>query len=416
MWLLLGAGLFAQSDRGVITGTVSDSSGALIPGVQLVLRNANTGAQADTVTTGTGNYTLLSLPAGTYSLKVVQPGFSQFEQTKILVQVAVTTRIDVVLAVGTAAESVSISAQSSQLKTESAEQSTTITGKQISELPINFGIGAGAIRNPLSFAQMTPGATFNGWNNISINGGSNNFKIMFEGQESDSARQTRVSDELQPSVEAIEQFTLQTSNFSAEFGRVGNGGVYNFTSKSGTNEFHGTAYSYFENTILNAGIPFTNDGKGKHIKVVKHLADYGGSVGGPVLIPKLYNGKNRTFFFFNMEKYRDRESLYAGTSTVPNGAYLAGNLSNNLAVTGNRNLGTDFAGRAIIQNAIYDPATQVIDSTGRRVLTIFPNNVIPASRIDPTSAKILAFFPKANLGNDAFVNNFTQSGAFFKLQ
>ncbi|MCX6613634.1 MAG: TonB-dependent receptor [Acidobacteria bacterium] len=263
---------------------------------------------------------------------------------------------------------------------------------------------------------MTPGATFNGWNNISINGGSNNFKIMFEGQESDSARQTQVSDELQPSVEAIEQFTLQTSNFSAEFGRVGNGGVYNFTSKSGTNQLHGSAYTYVENTFMNAGIPFTNDGQGKHIKVVKHLADYGGSIGGPVYIPKIYNGKNKTFFFFNMEKYRDRESLYAGTSTVPNSAYLRGDLSNNLAVTANRNLGNDFAGRSIIQNAIYDPSTQTLDGSGRRVLNVFPGNIIPSSRIDPTVQKILAYLPKPNLGNDAFVNNFTQSGAFFKLQ
>lgn len=410
------ATLFAQSDRGVITGTVSDSTGALIPGVKIVLTNSNTGTNTDTVTTGTGNYTALSLPAGTYTLRVAHPGFSQYEQTNILVQVAVTTRVEVVLNVGSATESIRVNAESTQLKTESAEQSSTITGKQINELPINFGIGAGAIRNPLSFAQMTPGATFNGWNNISINGGSNNFKIMFEGQESDSARQTQVSDELQPSVEAIEQFTLQTSNFSAEFGRVGNGGFYNFTSKSGTNQFHGSAYTYFENTFLNAGIPFTNDGNGKHIKVVKHLADYGGSVGGPVLIPKIYNGKNKTFFFFNMEKYRDRESLYAGTTTVPNAAYLAGDLSNNLAVTGNRNLGTDFAGRPIIQNAIYDPASATLDSQGRRVLNTFPNNIIPANRIDPTVAKILAYFPKPNLGNNAFVNNFTQSGAFYKLQ
>ena len=215
--------LLAQSDRGVVTGTVSDTSGALIPGVRIVLTNANTGANTDTVTTGTGNYTLLSLPAGTYALKAAHTGFSLYEQTKIQVQVAVTTRIDVVLKVGSAAESVQVTADSALLKTESAEQSSTITSKQIAELPINFGIGAGAIRNPLSFVQMTPGATFNGWNNISINGGSGNFKIMFEGQESDSARQTLVSDELQPSVEAIEQFTLQTSNFSAEFGRVGNG-------------------------------------------------------------------------------------------------------------------------------------------------------------------------------------------------
>lgn len=415
-FLLSIAAAFAQSDRGVITGTVSDSTGALIPGVRLVATNNNTGATADTVTTGTGNYTILSLPAGTYTLKVAHPGFSAYEQTNIQVQVAVTTRVEVVLSVGTATESIRVEAESSQLKTESAEQSATITGKQISDLPINFGIGAGAIRNPLSFAQMTPGATFNGWNNISINGGSNNFKIMFEGQESDSARQTQVSDELQPSVEAIEQFTLQTSNFSAEFGRVGNGGVYNFTSKSGTNSFHGSAYLYFQNTFLNAGIPFTDDGTGHHIKVVKHLADYGGSVGGPVIIPKLYNGKNRTFFFFNYERYRDRESLYAGTTTVPNSAYLAGNLSNNLAVTNFRNLGTDFAGRPIIQNAIYDPATEVIDSAGRRILNPFPNNVIPTNRIDPTSAKILSYFPKPNQNGDAYVNNFAQSGAFYKLQ
>ncbi len=414
--LLSIAALFGQSDRGVITGTVSDSTGALIPGAQVVITNVNTGANSETVTTGTGNYTLLSLPAGTYTLKVTQPGFSHFEQTNIQVQVAVTTRVEVVLTVGSAAEAVQVTAEASQLKTESAEQSATITGKQIAELPLNFGIGAGAIRNPLSFVQMTPGATFNGWNNISINGGSNNFKIMFEGQESDSARQTQVSDELQPSVEAIEQFTLQTSNFSAEFGRVGNGGVYNFTSKSGTNQLHGSAYLYFENTFLNAGIPFTDDGTGNHIKVVKHLADYGGSLGGPVIIPKLYNGKNKTFFFFNLERYRDRESLYAGTTTVPNSAYLSGNLSNNLAVTANRNLGTDFAGRPIIQNTIYDPATEVIDSAGRRVLTPFPNNTIPLNRIDPTVKKILTYFPKPNLGGDAYVNNFTMSGAFYKLQ
>ena len=122
---------------------------------------------------------------------------------------------------------------------------------------------------------MTPGAYFNGWNNISINGGSANFKVVFEGQQSDDPYSTQVSDEIQPSVEAIEQFTLQTSNLAAEFGGVGNGGIYNFTSKSGTNRFHGSVYAYIENTALNAGIPFTNDGTGHHQNVVKHLADYG---------------------------------------------------------------------------------------------------------------------------------------------
>jgi hypothetical protein len=414
--ILFPFALFGQSNRGAITGTVSDPGGALIPGAQVLLTNVETGAKSDTVTTGTGNYSLLQLPVGTYTLVVQQAGFSKYEQTNIQVQVAVTTRVDVAMKVGSAAESVTVTAESTLLKSESAEQSMTIAGNEIAELPINFGIGAGAIRNPLSFIQLTPGASFNGWNNISINGGTVNFKIVFEGQQADDPYSTQVSDEVQPSVEAIEQFTLQTSNFSAEFGGAGGGGIYNFTSKSGTNQFHGSAYDYMENTILNAGIPFTNDGNGKHVKVVKHLADYGGTIGGPVWIPKVYNGKNKTFFFFNFEKYRDREALYAGITTVPNSAYLSGNLSNNLLVTGNRNLGTDFAGRPIIQNTIYDPATAVLNSAGQRVLNPFPGNIIPASRIDPVALKIMALLPKPNLGNDLFVNNFAQSGAFYKLQ
>jgi len=413
---LLSWSLFAQSNRGAITGTVGDSTGALIPGVKVVLTNADTGAKSDTVTTGTGNYTLLELPVGTYALAVEQAGFSKYERTNIQVQVAVTTRVDVVLSVGAATEEVTVTAESTLLKTENAEQSMTIAGNQIAELPINFGIGAGAIRNPLSFIQMTPGAYFNGWNNISINGATINFKIVFEGQQSDDPYSTQVSDEIQPSVEAVEQFTLQTSNLTAEFGGVGNGGIYNFTSKSGTNQIHGSVYSYLENTALNAGIPFTNDGTGHHQKVVKHLADYGFTVGGPVYLPHLYNGKNKTFFFFNLERYRDREALYNGIFTVPNAEYLSGNLSNNLLVTSNRNLGTDFAGRPIIQNAVYDPSTATIDSSGRRVLNVFPNNVIPQARFDPVAVKIMATFPKPNIGNDLFVNNFAETGDFYKLQ
>ncbi|HEY3838212.1 MAG TPA: TonB-dependent receptor [Bryobacteraceae bacterium] len=414
--LLSASSLLAQSNRGSITGEITDSTGALVPGAQIVLTNSETGVRSDTVATGTGNYTLLELPVGTYTLNVDKTGFTQYKQTNIKVQVAVTTRVDVVLTLGSTNESVTVTSESSQLKTENAEQSMTVDGKAIGELPINFGIGAGAIRNPLSFIQMTPGAYFNGWNNISINGSTLNFKIVFEGQQSDDPYSTQVSDEIQPSVEAIEQFTLQTSNLTAEFGGVGNGGIYNFTSKSGTNQLHGSAYSYIENTALNAGIPFTNDGTGHHQKVVKHLADYGGTIGGPVIVPKVYDGRNKTFFFFNLERYRDREALYNGITTVPNAQYLSGDLSNNLAVTGNRNLGTDFAGRPIIQNAIYDPATAVLDSSGRRVLNVFPNNMIPLSRMDPVAVKIMNQFPKPNLGNSLFVNNFAETGDFYKLQ
>lgn len=389
---------------------MTDASGALIPGVQILLTNTQTGTKADTVTTGTGNYTLPGLSVGTYRLSVTHPGFSTYERTGIEVQVAVTERVDVILKIGSATESVEVTGGATLLKTESAEISTTVTGKQINELPINFGIGAGAVRNPLSFAQLTPGASINGWNNITINGTNGAFKILFEGQESSSTLDPRVSDESQPSVEAVQEFTLQTSNFAAEFGNIGSG-LFNFTSRSGTNDFHGSAYDYFQNTAFNAGIPYTDNGHNGHVQIVRHLSDGGGSIGGPVWIPKVYNGRNKTFFFFNLEKYRDRENLYNGITTVPNSALRSGDFSSILR----GNIGTDFAGRPIFQNAIYDPATATINSSGQRVLQMFPGNIIPPSRIDPTAAKILGLIPRSNLG-DSLVNNFAASGAFYKLQ
>jgi hypothetical protein len=406
---LTASGAFAQSDRGTITGTVTDATGAIVPAAKVTLANNGTGSTYETVTTATGNYTIAALPVGSYKLSVEQTGFSRSEVPNVTVQVAVTTRVDVVLQVGAASQSIQVDAESTLLKTESAEQSTTVTGEQLNDLPINFGIGAGAIRNPLSFTSMTPGATINGWNNITVNGTNGGYKILFEGQESSSSLDPRVSDESQPSVEAIQEFTLQTSNFAPEFGAV-TGGLYNFTSRSGTNDFHGSGYIYMQNTAFNAGLPFTDNGNGGHVEIVKHLADGGFSVGGPVILPK-YNGKNRTFFFFNWERYRDREALYNGITTVPNSDFRNGDLS---AILGG-NIGTDFAGRPILENQIYDPATETIDASGRRVLQPFQNNMIPVSRFDPVSVKILQQIPGPNLG-DSLVNNFSAGGPFYKLQ
>ena len=279
------------------------------------------------------------------------------------------------------------------LKTESAEQSSTITGKTVNELPINFGIGAGAIRNPLSFVQLTPGATISGWNTIQVNGlPAGSFRILFEGQESTNGLDARVSDETQPSVEAIQEFTLQTSNFAAEFGQVG-GGLFNFTSRSGTNQIHGSAYSYFSNEALNAGMPFTDDGHGHHFRPAVRRIDAGVSFGGPVYIPKVYNGRNRTFFFFNYEKYRDRQNAYMGLGTVPTAKMRAGDFSETLT---NRNLGTDFTGRPILENVIYDPNTRTTDSSGRFIVNPFAGNIIPTNRLDPGSSQDPELHPAAH--------------------
>jgi hypothetical protein len=403
---------FAQSDRGTITGTVADATGALIPGAQVVLTNQETGTRSETVTTSTGNYTITALPAGAYTLSVEHQGFSRLEQTNIRVQVAVTTRVDAVMQVGQANQSVQVSAEASMLKTESAEQSSTISGDTINALPLNFAIGAGAIRNPLSFVQLTPGATISGWNTIKVNGNpTGTFRILFEGQESSSGLDARVSDESQPSVEAIQEFTLQTSNFAAEFGQVA-GGLFNFTSRSGTNQFHGSAYDYIVNEALNSGIPFTDNGNGGHVRPSRKVHDGGFSAGGPVWIPKVYNGKNKTFFFFNYEKYRDRQNAYLGITTVPVDAQKGGNFNQILT---SRNLGTDFTGRAILENTIYDPLTTTTDSSGRFVRQPFTGNIIPASRIDPVAQKILGTLPRPNL-NSNLVNNYELRNPFRKIQ
>ncbi|HEY2015169.1 MAG TPA: TonB-dependent receptor [Bryobacteraceae bacterium] len=402
----------AQSDRGTITGTIVDSSGAVVPGAKVVLSNSGTGVRQETSTTATGNYAIASLPAGRYTLSVEQPGFGRYEQSNIQIMVAETTRVDVTLKVGQATESVEVYADATMLKTETAEQSSSIAGDTINTLPMNYGIGAGAVRNPLSFVQLTPGAMMTGWNTINVNGlPAGSFRILFEGQESNNGLDGRASDEVQPSVDAVQQFTLQTSNFAAEFGQVA-GGLFNFTARSGTNQIHGGGYLYATNEALNAGIPYTNDGKGHHNRPFERRFDGGLSFGGPVYIPKVYDGRNRTFFFFNYEKYRDRSQTSMGMGTVPTDAFRAGDFSSILT---NRNLGTDFAGRAILENMIYDPATTITDSSGRYVLNPFPGNVIPQSRIDPVAAKMLNYIPKAVVAA-AIANNYPLVTPFHKVQ
>jgi hypothetical protein len=264
--------------------------------------------------------------------------------------------------------------------------------------------------------QLTPGATISGWNTIKVNGNpTGTFRILFEGQESSSGLDARVSDESQPSVEAIQEFTLQTSNFAAEFGLVA-GGLFNFTSRGGTNEFHGSAYDYITNEALNAGVPFTNNGRNGHNRIQSRLHDFGFSAGGPVILPKLYNGKNKTFFFWNYEKYRDKHQAYFAPQTLPTDQLRSGDLSPMLNISGeiNRNIGTDPFGRAIIQNQIYDPLnyTTVGD---RRMLQLFPNNLIPGNRIDPVARKILDSLPKSTIAGQ-LVNNYQVTLPFQKIQ
>ena len=411
--IFLAAAAFAQSDRGTITGTVADQAGALVPNVAVVATNLASGVQSKTETTETGNYTLASMPAGAYSISVEHQGFRKFEQSPIRVQVALTIRVDVVLQVGSTSESVTVTADAPLMKTESAEQSMVLSGNRINALPLNFSLGAGAIRNPLMFLTLAPGTSFVGWNDIRVNGApANTFRIIFEGQDTTSALNARVSDESQPSIDAVEEFTLQSSNFSAEFGQVG-GGLVNFTARSGANAYHGTVYDYLINEAFNSGVPFSNDGKGKHIKSRLRQNDMGASLGGPVWIPRLYQGKDRTFFFFNYEMYRNIERRYDGLASLPTSAYRKGDFSYLLS---GRGLGTDPLGNPILDGAIYDPrSSQTVGS--QIVRAPFPNNQIPSSLFDPVAVKIQNLLPPIDAAYaNAPINNYERRYPNRKIQ
>jgi hypothetical protein len=414
IWLciLFAGALYAQNDRGTITGTIQDQANAVVPNAHVTARNAETGASSKTVSTGTGNYTVPSLPAGKYVLTVEAPGFKRFNQEGIEIEVAQTARVDVTLQVGATSDSVTITAEAPLLKTETAEQSTVITTERINELPLNFGGGGGStgsVRSPYSFNILSPGVSGAGGPNngdtANVNGlPASTFRVQVEGQDATSQNDIGwTSTVAQPSVDMIQEFSLQTSNFAAEFGQIG-GGLYNFTTRSGTNSLHGTAYEYFTNEALDAYRPFT------YANPRSRKNDFGGTIGGPVILPKVYNGKNRTFFFFNIEVYRNTVNTAGNFITLPTAAMRSGDFS---ALLTNKNLGTDILGRPILENTIYDPATAQ-NVNGQLITNPFQGNVIPQSRIDPVSAKIQSLMPAPS--NGALTNNWVQLAGNYKRQ
>src|SRR5262245_23477781 len=224
--LLATSPAFAQTDRGTITGTVSDSTGASVP-AEVVVKNVATGVEYKTVATVTGNYTVPSLPAGRYSLTISAAGFSQYVQEGITVQLSQTARVDVVLKVGAVTESVTVSADAALLKTEGAEQSQTMSGDQINRLPLTTGgNGLYGTRNPLAVLDLVPGAyNTTGTNFVfRVNGTTNNAKFLLDGQDiSLLGMQSSHLSESHPSTEAIQEVTLLSSNYAAEFGQVQGG-------------------------------------------------------------------------------------------------------------------------------------------------------------------------------------------------
>src|SRR5579862_3660358 len=233
--LLAALGAAAQSDRGTITGTVTDPAGAVIAGAPVEARNAQTGAVYQAATSNTGNYTVAQLPAGTYELTVTVPGFKKYTRQNLDIEVAQIARVDVPLEVGAASESVTVSEAAPLLATESGDLSHNIAYKFLDELPM-WNI-SGGLRSMYNVVQLLPGAYQTG-QELRISGAPNNTQsVRVEGQEANNSGIPATPMQGAQSVDSIQEVTVQTSNYAAEYGQAG-GGVINMTVKSGTNQLH----------------------------------------------------------------------------------------------------------------------------------------------------------------------------------
>ncbi|MBZ5579686.1 MAG: TonB-dependent receptor [Acidobacteriia bacterium] len=431
--IFMGGIAFAQSNQGTITGTISDPAGAVVAGAAIQVKNMETGVVSSGGTSASGNY-VIPVPAGNYEMTVTVAGFKKFVQQNVPVVVATDTRKDITLQLGAANEVITVEDTAPLLKTESGEVSHRVTMNDADQLPVltisggsvvGAAGGMGQIRNPLQVATLLPGVTFSNDNAMVVNGlPSNSEAIRVEGQDSTGNIWKTIQQLSQgASVDAIQEVSVQTSNFAAEYGQVG-GGYFNFTMKSGTNQLHGSLYDYFVNEALNAGLPFTDAGTqsplkaGQHIRNAVRRNDWGFTVGGPVRIPKVYNGADKTFFFFNFEQFRENRTTSNGITTVPTAAYRGGDFStagcfNYIAATNSCASSpaitlfgapaVDSANQPLQYGEVFDPNTSRIVN-GAQVRDPFPNQFISPTRFDSVSKAIQAFFPTPNA--PGIVNNY----------
>ena len=375
--------LYSQT-LGEVTGHISDASGANVPGASITLTNVSTNAVRNTVSTDSGDYTFPSVAPGFYNLKTEKQGFKSGESKNVEVQVQQTVRLDVGLQVGQVSESVEISAQADLLQAENASVGTVIENKGVTELPLNGRQYLGLVALSANVQTLSPSSGQAGSReggdraNQSISAAGQ--RIMFDYFTLDGVNNTDPDFNTYialPSIDAIQEFKVQTGIYPAEFGHEAS--QINVLTKSGGNVYHGAMFDFIRNDVFDA-IPYsftTNHAAKSPFK----WNDYGFEIDGPVRIPKLFSGRNKLFFMANDEWKKQRQNSQA-LYTVPTAAMFGGNMNG--------------------LSTIYDPLTGLNGATK----TPFPNQTIPMSRLDPTSQKLLAYYPSSNL--PGLSNNYTQ--------
>src|SRR5271157_691967 len=392
--------LLAQTDRGVITGTVKDASGAVVPGAQVTAIQPSTNANFRTSTTAAGDFTVPSLPVGNYRVRVETTGFKTYVANDVAVAAGATVELDIALEVGTAQQTIEVAANAQMLQAETARVATEVSNRLVDDLPV---IVNGAVRSPFDLSATT--AEVNSTGQYRVGGGKGGaYGMTLDGTTVQTSGQldgngvtwTQINT---PSVDALTEFSVTSGGFKAEVGHA-SGGSMSFVSKSGTNDLHGDAYEFLRNQDL--------DAKGFYgaTKPVYKQNDFGVTVGGPVWIPKVYHGKNKTFFFFSYEGFRNRAGATPSPYSVPPPEFYTGDLHNYVDASGK-------------MYQVYDPSTTTLVN-GSYVRTPFPNNQIPQSRIDPVSKAIIGYVqpilspnvPGTVPGTSAYVrNNYISAGS-----
>ena len=391
--------LLAQGDRGLITGTIKDPAGAVVPGVQVTVTEPTTNATFKTVSNQAGDYSILSLPVGIYQIRAESAGFKTYVRENVEVGAGATALVDIALEIGAAQQTVEVSGDAQLLEAETARVATQVSNQLVNDLPV---VVNGAVRSPFDLAGITPDVAGSSSSDFRVGGGrAGSFGITLDGNSigvAATSAQVNFTVINTPSVEALTEFNVESGGFKAESGHA-SGGTVSFVSKSGTNQFHGDLYEFLRNQDLDA------KGFFGAVKPVYKQNDFGATAGGPVWLPKLYNGRNKTFFFFSYEGFRNRVGATPTPLSVPPPEFFSGNLGNWVNASGQR-------------YQIYDPSTTTLQN-GSYVRTPFPNNQVPQSRIDPVAQAILSFVqplvvpnvPNLQPGASAYVrNNYVSTG------
>jgi hypothetical protein len=361
----------AQSERGNVTGIVTDQSGAAVAGAELAVISRDTNATFKAVTTNAGEYNVPNLVPGVYRMEIAASGFKRFVQQNIIVPAATTIRVDAQLQLGQVSEQVEVTAAAVVIQTDNAKVSTQIQNKLVDELPLVVG---GAMRSPFNLVPVVPEARGSG-QRLSIGGGQvAQWDATLDGYSVGTNRSGDTDEAAlnTPSVEALTEFTVDTNGFKAEYGQAG-GGTMTFASKSGTNRFHGSVYDFLRNDAMDARGFFAQT------RSVYRQNDYGATAAGPVRIPKLYNGRDKTFYFVSYEGFRNRVGANSTILSVPTPEMYKGDFSK----------WVDQNGKLI---PIYDPSSTRQNPTGSGFIrNVFPNNQIPLDMFSKTASAIAAF-------------------------